>query len=210
MLGQSQTLNTNPWATARSLTMRSFNPASDAAAGPYGRTASVILPQLYLSDYFTARDAAELSRLGITHVVSVLDFDVEIPEFIAASRRMHIRIGDRADVDILAHLEHTTDFIKKAIEENADNKVLVHCFQGISRSATVVCAYLVATAGLRAIDSIAFVKSKRRVVSPNVGFRQQLEMYATYSQLLPPEKQKVKGQGMVERIRRMQRDVENN
>ncbi|EEB89908.1 hypothetical protein MPER_11947 [Moniliophthora perniciosa FA553] len=111
---------------------------------------------------------------------------------------MHVRIADRSDVDILVHLEQTTEFIRKAIEESPDNNVLVHCFAGVSRSATVVCAYLVATAGMRAIDSVAFVQSKRKIVCPNLGFRQQLEMYATYSYLLPPDKKKVKGQGMVE------------
>ena len=50
---------------------------------------------------------------------------------------------------------------------------------GISRSATVVCAYLIATTNLSANESIAHVQSLRDVVNPNFGFRQQLEEYAT-------------------------------
>lgn len=55
----------------------------------------------------------------------------------------------------------------------------VHCLMGISRSATVVCAYLVATASMQAHEAIDFVISKRSIVCPNLGFRYQLEDYAT-------------------------------
>lgn len=55
----------------------------------------------------------------------------------------------------------------------------VHCFQGVSRSATVVCAYLISNAGMTAMESITFVQSKRKIVSPNNGFRKQLYLYAT-------------------------------
>ena len=49
---------------------------------------------------------------------------------------------------------------------------------GISRSSTVVCAYLIATANLGAEESIAHVQSLRGTVCPNIGFRQQLNQYA--------------------------------
>ena len=49
---------------------------------------------------------------------------------------------------------------------------------GISRSATVVCAYLVATAKMTPEEALAAVRAKRGIVCPNIGFRQQLERYA--------------------------------
>jgi len=49
---------------------------------------------------------------------------------------------------------------------------------GISRSATVVCAYLIAQSGMTGPSSIEFVRTKRPVVCPNVGFRRQLDEYA--------------------------------
>ncbi len=49
---------------------------------------------------------------------------------------------------------------------------------GISRSATVVCAYLVATTPMIASEAIEYVIDKRSIVSPNTGFRSQLETYA--------------------------------
>ena len=49
---------------------------------------------------------------------------------------------------------------------------------GISWSATVVCAYLVATAKMTPDEALVAVKTKRAIVCPNLGFRRQLEEYA--------------------------------
>lgn len=48
---------------------------------------------------------------------------------------------------------------------------------GISRSATVVCAYLIATTQMTPNEALAAVKAKRGIVSPNMGFLRQLEEY---------------------------------
>lgn len=138
--------------------------------------ASLITPNIFLSDYYTARDEKELVKLGITHVVSVLEHDPHIPRCIPETNKLRIQITDRPDVDILIHLERTTEFLRLALEEPT-NKVLVHCFQGVSRSATVVCAYLTST-GMTAKEAVKFVKSKRGIVRPNTGFTRQLEIYA--------------------------------
>jgi len=142
------------------------------------RIASLIVPRVYLSDYFTAHDAKQLAQLNITHVVSVLDRDPTIPECIPDQRRLHISIADRSDADIQQYLTQTTEFITAALAESEENNVLVHCFQGVSRSATVVCAYIVATTYMTASESIAYVQSKRSIVCPNLGFRNQLQAWS--------------------------------
>ncbi|KAJ7576925.1 protein-tyrosine phosphatase-like protein [Mycena floridula] len=142
--------------------------------------ASAITPRLFLSDLFTARDASLLEKHGITHVISAIEMgDIGLPESILENNKLHICIADNPDSDLLSHFDVTTEFIRAALAENETNKVLVHCFQGISRSATIVCAYLVATDGLEAIKSIEFVQRKRGIVSPNNGFRRQLVEYGT-------------------------------
>ncbi|KAK0489129.1 protein-tyrosine phosphatase-like protein [Armillaria novae-zelandiae] len=171
--------------------------------------ASLITPNIFLSDYYTARDEKELVKLGITHVVSVLEHDPHIPRCIPVTNKLRIQITDRPDVDILVHLDRTTDFLRLALEEPT-NKVLVHCFQGISRSATVVCAYLTST-GMTAKEAVKFVKSKRGIVRPNTGFTRQLEIYAKRYEVSQPRREsrftrnirKLKiGDGVSARIRR--------
>lgn len=163
-----------------------------------GRDASQITPRLYLSDYYSAQNAEELHGLGITHVLSVLDIHPDLPEVISNDRRLYIPIDDVPQADLLQHLHTTTTFIAAALKENETNKVLVrrftllfflprncliprkvHCLMGMSRSATVVCAYLVATTDMTAPVSIAHVQELRPVVSPNLGFRKQLAEYET-------------------------------
>ncbi|KAG8810957.1 hypothetical protein FRC17_002689, partial [Serendipita sp. 399] len=55
--------------------------------------------------------------------------------------------------------------------------VLVHCLAGMSRSATIVCAYLLATTSMNTEETIAFVRSKRPIIQPNHGFQRQLKRW---------------------------------
>jgi len=57
------------------------------------------------------------------------------------------------------------------------NRVLVHCLAGMSRSATIVIAYLLATTPMTAQEATEFVRSKRSIIRPNYGFAIQLEEY---------------------------------
>ncbi|KAF8661270.1 hypothetical protein AX16_001371 [Volvariella volvacea WC 439] len=145
----------------------------------YGRAASLIIPRLYLSDIFTACDQQELTRLGVTHIISAIEETANIPDSIPDENILHIRITDRMDVDILSHFDSTTQWIRTVLAESEDNVILVHCAQGISRSATIVCAYLVAELGMTGPEAIAFAQAKRGIVCPNLGFRFQLEQWET-------------------------------
>ncbi|KZT67365.1 phosphatases II [Daedalea quercina L-15889] len=150
-----------------------------------GRQASLIVPRLYLSNLFTARDRTQLAELGITHVLSAMEEAPNLPQDLGL-KTLHVPIRDEVGVDILAYLDETTAWIKAALEENETNKVLVHCLVGMSRSATVVCAYILATTNMTPSETIDFVVSRRCVVCPNVGFRKQLEHY--YMRLHPDAK----------------------
>jgi hypothetical protein len=84
---------------------------------------SLIVPRLYLSNYTVAADEEQLLALGITHVVSVLEFP---PEYKGKSIKiLYVKIEDSFRTDILQHLDTTTEYIKAALEENDTNKVLV-------------------------------------------------------------------------------------
>jgi len=52
--------------------------------------------------------------------------------------------------------------------------VLVHCFAGISRSSTIITAYLMITNKWTWKKALEFVRSKRSQCNPNAGFRKQL------------------------------------
>ncbi|PIL24663.1 hypothetical protein GSI_12547 [Ganoderma sinense ZZ0214-1] len=143
------------------------------------RSASEVLPRLWLSGRYTAVNEEQLVAIGVTHIVSILE---RRPKYPAALKKqlktLHIPLQDGETADILQHFDTTTAFIKSALEDKR-NTVLVHCAMGISRSATVVSAYLVATTSMQPHEAIEFVQSKREIVSPNLAFRRQLDAYAS-------------------------------
>lgn len=53
----------------------------------------------------------------------------------------------------------------------------MHCAMGKSRSATIVCAYLMWRHGMPPEDALARLNEGRPVCDPNPGFWEQLEVY---------------------------------
>lgn len=98
------------------------SPAESDPNPEYGRAASLIMPRLYLTDYFTAKNEEKMKELGITHMVTVMEI---VPTSKLNMIRHHVKIADRWDEDVLKHLDGTTEFIRAALEENQTNKVLV-------------------------------------------------------------------------------------
>ncbi len=84
-----------------------------------------IVPRVYLTGYGPATNAQDLSRLAATHVVSILEQHVDLPPFIKEENKLHIRIEDSEEENILQHLDKTTAFIQAALEENEENVIVV-------------------------------------------------------------------------------------
>mmetsp|Transcript_36879 Transcript_36879/g.35611 ORF Transcript_36879/g.35611 Transcript_36879/m.35611 type:complete len:118 (-) Transcript_36879:176-529(-) len=97
-----------------------------------------ILPQLYLSNIFGAENLDKLHELGITHILTVAEGLK--PKYEDKFVYKVIKIDDFHTQDIKQHFESCLRFIDENIENK--NKVLVHCAAGVSRSATIIIAYL--------------------------------------------------------------------
>jgi dual specificity phosphatase 12 len=70
----------------------------------------------------------------------------------------------------LAYFENAIAFIDKALSTSY-GKILVHCFAGVSRSASIVIAYLQKkNPESKLKDILAYVRSIRAIVNPNPGF----------------------------------------
>merc|ERR1712087_1002218 len=92
-----------------------------------------------------------------------------------------IAIDDAPDEDICAHFDASLAFIEAALSEGG--KVLVHCFAGVSRSVTVVSAYLMHSERIGAVAALKRVRAKRAVANPNAGFIVQLIRFQRTLQL---------------------------
>lgn len=145
----------------------------DAARG-----VSEILPCLYISDLSFAENPASLSSYRITHVLSTLPDKIHIPSVHPPPSRLQIKVEDFPFAELAAHLPTTTAWIRDALKSSPNARVLVHCGEGISRSVSVVAAFLIATYGWTPVEALQYIKSKRKVANPNFGFVQQLGEYA--------------------------------
>lgn len=139
--------------------------------------ASEIIPRLFISDLWTASDHDTLIRLGITHVISVVKhLDVS---YFSSIKHTWVPVLDRRGENLSQHFGRIVRKINKALDgkKRKNNKVLVHCVWGMSRSPSLVMAYLMATHGMSFQKALQHVKSKRAVVKPNAGFETQLSIY---------------------------------
>jgi len=138
--------------------------------------ATQILDFLYLGSFTDAMQCNDMLDKGITHVLNVArECDSKTSD---SFKFLKVDVSDHSDEDIRCHFEQCFAFIEDA--KRHSGKVLVHCRQGISRSATVVIAYLMQSRRIFCLDdALHFVQSKREKVCPNIGFILALEEYAT-------------------------------
>ncbi|KAF9780038.1 protein-tyrosine phosphatase-like protein [Thelephora terrestris] len=133
----------------------------------------VIDGRLYIGSLQVALSSSQRSALGITHVLSVC------PEYPAEPEDVHhlcIPVQDSEFENLLVQLPAACSFIQNAID--GGGKVLVHCVMGVSRSATVICAYLMMTRQLSVEKALGYLRDRRPQVHPNYGFLKQLHAFA--------------------------------
>lgn len=133
---------------------------------------------LYLGDLGSLK---ECKSFGIDIIVTTLHFKPTLPTNIDTEiQHIYFPALDEDDFEISKYFN---EFIC-IIETNANKKILVHCYSGMSRSATLIASYFVYKFVMKkklkksSVENvIKYIKKKRQCVSPNVGFINQLETF---------------------------------
>jgi hypothetical protein len=133
---------------------------------------------VYLGDCRDANDRELLRGLGLTHVLNCAR---EVPCFHRGDfRYLHLRMRD-PDPGLLERIPRAVRFIRRARRVGG---VLVHCRAGLSRSPSVVLAWLCSRG--RTLDE-ALELLRRRVeesqggfIEPDPSFLDQLETYCEF------------------------------
>jgi len=154
-------------------------------------SAEEIIPNLWLGGVVTAHDRKKvIGELNVSRVLCVggraLAFgqDQYHPPFPDDLTYKVIDVDDTektADADALGNcFPEAVSFIEESMtgETNANgSRILVHCMAGASRSASVVCAFLIWKYKMSVEDALKLVRSARPIATPNAAFIVQLERW---------------------------------
>lgn len=137
---------------------------------PYTNDLNRIIDGLYLSSLHSASDIKLLKHEGITHIINASDVENIAPNDFKYYR---VQVEDIPTANIAQYFADTSQFIEDAL--NDGGKVLVHCMAGVSRSPTIIIAYLVSKRGLTLEQATSLLRSQRSFINPNSGFNLQLQ-----------------------------------
>ncbi|OSD08412.1 phosphatases II [Trametes coccinea BRFM310] len=146
-----------------------------------------IVARLYVGDLAAAEDPQVLTALRITHVLSAMPGHVALPPSSSlphlgphqSLQRFQLPVHDTPFSELAAFLPRATAWIAAALSDPGA-RVLVHCAQGVSRSASVAAAFLVAYCNCTPEQAVQHVQARRPCAQPNPGFVSQLaEFYQT-------------------------------
>ncbi|CAK0841540.1 unnamed protein product [Prorocentrum cordatum] len=134
---------------------------------------------IWIGDAEDARDAVALKKNNVRYILNctpprtqggVMNFHDKDPSF----EYCRLSMGDNSTEQLASRFQASWDFFEKArIRE--DGGVLVHCQQGVSRSVSMVVAYLMKHYRKDFDVALSLAKSARAQACPNEGFTAQLK-----------------------------------
>lgn len=132
-----------------------------------------ILPHLFLGSIGCASNFDSLQKHKISHILCCAS---GIEQFFPEDFKYHqIDLLDDGKMNIRQYFDECNNFIKEGIKGGGN--VLVHCHAGVSRSSSMVIAYLVGVEKMKVDNALELLQKKRSKVLPKDGFVQQLKKY---------------------------------
>lgn len=142
--------------------------------------ANHIVDNIYIGDVYDAHNIEKLNKHNIKHVISaVTGFD---NIYTLDINHLCLSLIDNESQNIIHYFEITNHFIENIIKKNISSSnikesILIHCICGVSRSTTILLAYLIKTYKYTPLQALNVVKKKRNIVNPNNNFMKQLDIY---------------------------------
>ncbi|CAF0715612.1 unnamed protein product [Adineta steineri] len=139
---------------------------------------SVVLDnQLYLGTGHQATNWKVVRDLQLTHIINIsIEHQCVFPDKI---KYLHLELEDKEDVLLKDRFDETIRFMDTALQ-NPSNRILVHCNLGISRSTTLILAYLMKTYNATLYEAFRYLRHRRPIICPNWGFLRQLLDYENH------------------------------
>eukprot|EP00916_Digyalum_oweni_P017015 GHVL01027897.1.p1 GENE.GHVL01027897.1~~GHVL01027897.1.p1 ORF type:complete len:616 (+),score=189.35 GHVL01027897.1:842-2689(+) len=141
----------------------------------YRNICSEIVPSLYMGGAAVAADRELLKKNNISHIINAAG-DVCENLFPDDFEYLTFYVKDAKSEEISVVFYRALEWIDKALKNN--KKVLVHCREGVSRSTSIVMAYLTWKHKKKFDEALDMVRRVRPICNPNAGFTFQLLLFA--------------------------------
>ena len=130
----------------------------------------IVKNKLYLGDMFDANDADTIKNKNISCIICVAE-RLKIINPNPDVKVYNYELSDDYNCNISLYFEEIGEIIKK------ENIVLVNCAAGVSRSATIVLAYIMKQYNLDLKTVFLLVRKRRERICPNKKFMECLLDY---------------------------------
>ena len=128
----------------------------------------IIKDKIYLGNYDFALNLNLLNEKNISCIL-VCGSELEC-KFQNNFKYLKIDLNDYTEDSIIPYIDKCIQFIN----ENKNKRIFIHCNAGISRSPSIIIAYLIKSLNYSFKDAFNLVKSKRNI-KPNEKFLQELQ-----------------------------------
>ena len=134
-----------------------------------------IIDNIYLGNAYNASHYYNLVKNNIGLIINVTDeicnYYSDLDEF----EYYNINIKDNNNNHILPYINDVLIKINNYNEINPGKNILIHCYMGSSRSASLTLAYLLKFHNMSIENGIKFIKDKRSLVNLNTTFLLDLD-----------------------------------
>lgn len=148
----------------------------------------IIPGSLYLSCGEMVNKCAEgnslqcpLSKKNIRHILNVTKANsvgVHLPKNYKSYYYYRIPVDDDPNERLFEYFISAVQLLDSWI--SSGNAVVVHCVMGISRSCSIILAYLIYKYHMTTEEALLYVKKRRPIVNPNHGFLAQLQEFEKF------------------------------
>lgn len=152
-----------------------------------------VVPHIFIGSIGAAENLPELRRLGVTHIICAASNLT--PKFPEEFKYLSFNLLDNGSSRLDSCFEpcfkfieeslvlrscvtpHTKTELNPAAQEHSKGGVLIHCFQGKSRSVALLVAYLMKSQNIPFLTALDLVREKRPIAQPNPNFALQLRAF---------------------------------
>lgn len=136
-----------------------------------------IIPGLWLGD----KEISENIQFYKDNEIDiVINCSTDLPFIYLDIEKVRLKVNDNLKNEEIIKMYENLDYITKYINDNLllCKNILVHCYAGKQRSATIIIAYLLKYGRFNLESSIKLLKSKKEdVFSPTINFINSLKQY---------------------------------